>query len=300
MGAQRPCARVGAPGPDGRTACRACCRSGPAPSPCAHSAAMETHGCASASGDAAPHRGRPTGRGASRPDAVIRATNVPSAISRHGALARAPSPGRGTRPPSSVRGTGSSSIADAARVAVGLPPALPIRDEAQVTRPRSQSGWPTDSATPPATRCAGPAARSTLVRRALVAGNPAEGQDQQGRGVPGHVRMVPGDHGQTVAGRMRPGRAEEVVPVEQRGLAGRAGPGREGDHACAPAAPIPRDGPPGRPGPTGRPPWRSARRDCAPRPPEAARSAPPARPLPDRSRAPAPSQNHTRWSDWST
>ena len=65
------------------------------------------------------------------------------------------------------------------------------------------------------------------------AGNPLKRLDHDGRGVPWHVRMVPGHHGEPVAGRMRPRGAEEVVPVEQRGFARRRSVRRQGDHAAA-------------------------------------------------------------------
>ncbi len=75
------------------------------PRPCAHSAAMETHGCASCDGQsvslAVPNRTI-----ASRPAAVIRATSVPSGSS---AMVRWPSTQSGPWNSASapVIGTGS-------------------------------------------------------------------------------------------------------------------------------------------------------------------------------------------------
>ena len=122
---------------------------------------METHGCASSAADAVAVGVR-AGRGASRPDAVMRATSVPSAVS---AMVCWPSTQSGPWNSASTAGhrRGLRPLADTARLAVGLPPTAPIRDEAQrpVPAPR-RAGRPTRPA-PPATCCAGPAACSVLV-----------------------------------------------------------------------------------------------------------------------------------------
>ena len=189
---------------------------------------METHSCAS---------GR--GRGARVTRDVQRDERVPSRARhpghqcpvghlRHGALTEHPvrtvelGVHRGQRSGLLVR-------ADTTRVDVRLPPPLPVRDESQgsvVTPVRLADRF----RPPTGDRPCRPRSLQHLVV-VCGAGTSAERQQQDGRGVPRHVRMVPGDHGQTVCGLVHPGGTEEIMPVEQDGLAGRAGQCREGDDA---------------------------------------------------------------------
>ena len=276
------------------TARRACCRSGPV-RPRARTVRRWRRTAARAPAGTPCLLGRPTTREhlGRTPSSGPRGSRRPSPPWSAG---RAPNPARGTRPPLLVIGVDSASAPGSA-LPVGLPPTAGDPRRSAMSPSLLQAGWPTDSAAPPATRCAGPTACSTSCP-CSGAGHPAEGQDQDDRGVPRHVRMVPGDHGQPVAARMRPRGAEEVVPVEQRGLARRRSAGRQGDHAAY------------RPGRSfvvdladGQHPL-AVRRGAQPAVsvhlarPEAPRSAPRARPA--RPGRPAPSQNHTRWSAWST
>ena len=138
--------------------------------------------------------------------------------------------------------------------AIGQPPTAPVRDEAQ--RPVAVPGGLAD-------RLGGPAGH--LVRRSrrhqgLVgvrrAGGPGERDDQNGRGVPGHVRVIPGDHGDAATGRIGTRRAEEVEPLDERALTRRRAPRRQRDHLAHRDRPLPAGGPRGPPAPSGRPRWR--------------------------------------------
>ena len=111
-----------------------------------------------------------------------------------------------------------------AHQAIGQPPPGPVRDEAQ--RPVTVPGGLAD-------RLRGPArhlARRFRRHQGLVAGGPGERDDQDHRGVPRHVRVIPGDHGDTATGRIGARRAEEVEPLEERALTGRRAPRGQRDH----------------------------------------------------------------------
>ena len=149
-----------------------------------------------------------------------------------------------------------------AGTAVGLPPAAPVRDEAQ--RPVAAPGGladrlartrrPPGAPAPPPRRVSSPCAAQAAR---------ASGDDQDRRGVPGHVRVVPRDDGHAATGRIGTRRAEEVVPVEQRAThtarahawtsattrrTGRRLPARWISRTASTQSPSP---------------WRSARRGCA-------------------------------------
>ena len=114
---------------------------------------------------------------------------------------------------------------------VGLPPIRPVRDEAQ--RPVPGPGRLAHRFRPAAGHPLG-GPRCPERRRARCSAQAArwERQQQNGRGIPGHVRVVPGDDSETVFGRVRARCAEEVVSVEQGGLAGRSNTRGEGDHTA--------------------------------------------------------------------
>ena len=260
---------------------------------------METQGCRSSAGGAPLPR--PPGRArtsASRPD--DRHPRHDGAVGHlgHGALAEHPVRARGTRPPGPVSGVGSSSRAGTSRVDVGLPPTPPVRDEAQ--RPVAVPGRLADRLR----RATGDGPRRPRRLERVVAVCRAQatrpsGSDQDGRGIPRHVRVIPGDHGQAVAGRMRPRRPEEIVPVEQRGLARRLAHASRVRPRCAPGPADPsrwisRTASTQSPSAVAlSPPWL-----CTSPAGGAARQRPSA--WPPRPRGSGPSQNHTRWSAWST
>ena len=112
--------------------------------------------------------------------------------------------------------------------AIGQPPTAPVGDEAQ--RSVAAPGGLAD-------RLGGPAGH--LMRRphrhqGLVAvrraGDPGERDDQDRRGIPRHVRVIPGDHGDAATGRIGARRAEEVEILEKRALTRRRAPRGQRNH----------------------------------------------------------------------
>ena len=173
------------------------------PPACAHSALTETHGCRSGGAG-----GTPTGpRGASatsvsRPDAVMRATTVPSASS---AMVDCPSTQSGPWNSAATSAERARLLARVGlpRVDIGLPPAPPVRDEAQrtVAPPRRLA----DRLLGPARHRPRRARRRQQCRPVGRSGDHGERQHHEHRGVPGHVGVIPHDHGQAVAVRMDAG-----------------------------------------------------------------------------------------------
>ena len=186
---------------------------------------METHGWSSTTGSPSGRlagrrrlrrrsvrsRGAPTSRG---PEDVMRATSRPSGNS---AMVDCPSTQSG--PWNSAAASLSRSGAGPAP-SVGLPPALPVRDEAQ-------------SAVVPPARLAHRLTRrrrrppGALPRRAArrqgAARWRAEGHDDELRGVPRHVGVVPHHDGHVRTGRVHRGAPKKSCPSRRTDSAGSPG-----------------------------------------------------------------------------
>ena len=185
------------------------------PLPCAQTAPIDTHGCSSGCGGVVhrPVRGQPDERVAPG----RRHAGDDGAIGQLGHRRLTEDP---VRPVELGRGNGERRrlhlFAGQPRVDVGLPPASPVRDEAQ--RAVAAPGRLADRLLGTARHPPGRAGRLERIGTGCGAGTADERQHDDGRGVPRHVGVVPDDHGQAVAGRIDPGGPEEVVPLEQRGL----------------------------------------------------------------------------------
>ena len=254
---------------------------------------METHGCTSSCGDAA------SPRGVQRHESIPTRRRHPGHEGpvghlRHGLLAEHP-----------IRPVELGLLAGH-RCALRLRPG----DPHAAGRAATNRGDRRRSAMP--RRCSRPAGRPTPPRhrrRAAPARPPAAhraraGCRQPGQGAGPRRSRRPTACPDGPRPPRRAGRRSDAAEGCRRSRARRAAwfrtapqRGSTGRPRCAAAEPILRGGSRARPAPTRRPPWRSTRRVGAPPPSEAPRPGPPARSRPPR---PAPSQNHTRWSAWST
>ena len=221
----------GVPEPDGGRARRACCRSGPARLR-ARTARQWRHTVAPPA---------PAARHSPGPSGIQRDQRVPAgrrhprhdrAVGRLRDGALAEHPVRAVELCLQVRERRwFRPRAREARVDVGLPPPPVGPTRTATTRP---GPMPAGRPTPRDRRRRVPRVlpararrdRAPRGRRGRAAAPPRR------RGVPRHVRVIPGHHGQAVGGRVRARRPEEIVPIEQRGLARLLATRRECDHAA--------------------------------------------------------------------
>ncbi len=198
---------------------------------------------------------------------------------------------------SATSSVGSARPASAARYGCHQP----LRSETKRRDPSPrQAGWPIDSPGPPATGHGGtrrsqdvvPGRVPVRVRRRRP-GAPAERPEEPRRptACPGGPRPRR-PYGRRRDERPAPRRSRARRPPWSHTAPRRASTGRP---RCARVDPIPRDGSRGRPAPSRRPPWRSARRGCAPR--RRGRRGGQGHRI---TRGPARRYSHTRWSDWFT
>ncbi len=204
------------------------------PSPCAHRAAIETQGCSTGSGGCGLWLWCPGRRWSEGDHGIVARRRQARQERAVGGFRHRPLPEHPVRPVELGLRSGQRGglrLEGAVRP-VGQPPSAPVRDEAQRSVP-APAGLADRLVGTTADRQRGPRGPEDVMRMGVgVAGVARERQDKKHRGVPRHVRVVPGDDGQPIARRMRDRRPEEIVPLEHDGRTRLRGARRQGDHTA--------------------------------------------------------------------